>query len=218
MNIQTRGIANLENCLKSNFLTYELIGKHYPQNITSMEILGVPMTTTTWDCEDFEILTGFITECIEDGMNLKELKKELRTFDASPTDVSGEYVKESYRNSHMGLHDLLLNALKGISYAQDKFTTVFDARATHEFKSTESAFIYKGYYITPCILRDIINLAWNDCTKEQQKQFLSKFYNDCKKVDIKTIATDCLADMFNNNNIDRLLMIDNFRLSNSARV
>ena len=72
MNIQTRGIASLENCLKSNFLTYEFTGKHYPQNITSMEILGVPMTTTTWDCEDFEILTGFITECIEDGMNLKE--------------------------------------------------------------------------------------------------------------------------------------------------
>lgn len=218
MNIQTKGIACLEDALKTTGLDYSFTGKCYPKNITSMIIAKTPMTTTTWDSSDFKDLAEKIMYMYNEDYTMKDMKKFIASYDVSMTDASGEYVKDSYRNSHMSLHDLLLNALKGISYAQDKFQTVFDARATHEFKSTESAFLYKGYYITPCILRDIIELAWNDCTKEQQREYLSKFYNDCKKVDIKTLATDCLSDMFNHDNIDRLIMIDNFRLQNTKGV
>lgn len=212
MNNQKSGIATLEETLNMYDLEYSMTGKHYPMNITSMEILNRPLTTTTWDCDDFKMLSDALVICIEElDMTKKELRQFIEEFDMSPCEVSGEYVKESYRNSHAGLVDLLKNALKGISYAQDKFTSVFDARATHEFKSTESAFIYKGYYITPCILRDIIELAWKDCKKEYQKEFINKFYNG-NKTDFKTIANDCLADMFNNDNVERLSLINDYKV------
>ena len=212
MNNQKSGIATLENTLNNYGIEYTMTGKNYPLNITSMEILNRPLTTTTWDCEDFKMLADALTICIEDmGMTKKQLRQYIEEFDMSPSEVSNEYVKESYRNSHAGLVDLLKNALKGSMYAQDKFATVFDARATHEFKSTESAFIYKGYYITPCILRDIIELAWNDCKKEYQKEYLQKFYNG-EKQNIKTIASDCLADMFNKDDISRLSLINDYKV------
>ena len=212
MNIQTKGIANLENLLKFYNLEYTMTGKNYPTNITSMEILNRPLTTTTWDCEDFETLTTALTICIEElGMNKKQIRQYIEEFDMSPSDVSNEYVKESYRNSHANLVDLLKNALKGSMYAQDKFISVFDKRATHEFKSTESAFIYKGYYITPCILRDIIELAWNDCKKQYQIEYFNKYYNG-EKQNIKTIASDCLSDMFNKDDVSRLSLINDYKV------
>jgi hypothetical protein len=144
-------------------------------------------------------------------MNKKQIRQYIEEFDMSPSDVSNEYVKESYRNSHANLVDLLKNALKGSMYAQDKFISVFDKRATHEFKSTESAFIYKGYYITPCILRDIIELAWNDCKKQYQIEYFNKYYNG-EKQNIKTIASDCLSDMFNKDDISRLSLINDYKV------
>ena len=212
MNNQKNGIANLENLLSYYGLEYTMTGKNYPVNITNMNILGVQFdNVSAWDLDMFHEFVDYLKCLIEDeGMTIKELKKELRGYLLSPSDVSGEYVKESYRNSHANLYDLLQNVLKGISYAQDKFESVFDKRATHEFKSTESAFLYKGYYITPCILRSVIELAWNDCGKAEQKQYLEKFYNG-QKQNIQTIATDCLADMFNKDDISRLTMIDNLR-------
>ena len=189
-----------------------MTGKNYPTNITSMEILNRHLTTTTWDCEDFETLTTALTICIEElGMNKKQIRQYIEEFDMSPSDVSNEYVKESYRNSHDNLVDLLKNALKGSMYAQDKFISVFDKRATHEFKSTESAFIYKGYYITPCILRDIIELAWNDCKKQYQIEYFNKYYNG-EKQNIKTIASDCLSDMFNKDDVSRLSLINDYKV------
>lgn len=212
MNIQTKGIANLENLLKFYNLEYTMTGKNYPTNITSMEILNRPLTTTTWDNEDFETLTTALTICIEElGMNKKQLRQYIEEFDMSPSDVSNEYVKESYSNSHANLVDLLKNALKGSMYAQDKFISVFDKRATHEFKSTESAFMYKGYYITPCILRDIIELAWNDCKKQYQIEYFNKYYNGVKQ-NIKTIASDCLSDMFNKDDVSRLSLINDYKV------
>ena len=216
MNNQTKGIACLENALKTSGLDYSMTGKHYPQNITSMIIAKTPMTTTTWEGSDFIDLANKIMYMYDEDYTIKDMKRFIASYDISMTDASGEYVKDSYRNSHEKLTDLLKNALKDISYAQDKFQSVFDARATHEFKSTESAFLYKGYYITPCILRDIIELAWNDCTKQQQREYLKRFYNNDCKISIKELATDCLSDMFNHNNIDRLIMIDNFRLQNTT--
>jgi hypothetical protein len=122
-----------------------------------------------------------------------------------------EYVKESYRNTKEKLITLLANAMNDCKIAKDKFENVYNARIEHVYSSVESAFLYNDYYyITPCILQSVINSVWNDCTKENQKEFLNKFYNG-NKADIKTIANDCLFDMFNNNNIERLTMLDEFR-------
>lgn len=212
MNNQKNGIACLENLLSYYNLEYTMTGKNYPVNITNMNILGVQFdNVSAWDLDMFYEFVDYLKCLIEDeGMTIKELKKELKGYLLSPSDVSGEYVKDSYRNTHMSLSELLMKATNDIKIAQDKFESVFDKRATHEFKSTESAFLYKGYYITPCILRSIIELAWNDCEKQSQKEYLQKFYNG-QKQNIQTIATDCLADMFNKDDISRLTMIDNLR-------
>ena len=212
MNNQKNSIYNLEKLLNSYGLPYELTGKNYPNCITSMSILGVNIDiVSVWDNEDFRELESFLTCCIEDeGMTFKELKEILKVYDLSNTDITNTYVKDSYQNSHAGLVELLQNVLKGSMYAQDKFESVLDKRATHEFKSTESAFLYKGYYVTPCILRSVIEYAWNDCTKENQRKYLEKYYNG-QKQNIVTIASDCLSDMFNKNDIERLTMIDNLR-------
>lgn len=214
----TKGIASLEKLLNYYGLEYSMTGAKYPHNITSMEILGVPFTTSAWFIDDFMELVDYLTFLIEDeGMTLKQLKNKLSKYDLSNTEITCEYVKDSYRNTHMSLAELLMKATNDIKIAQDKFESVFDKRATHEFKSTESAFLYNGYYITPCILRSIIELAWNDCEKQSQKEYLQKFYNG-QKQNVQTIATDCLADMFNNNDISRLIMIDNFRIKDNERV
>lgn len=212
MNNQKTGIASLEKLLNYYGIEYTMQGNKYPLNITNMNILGVQFdNVSAWDVDMFHEFVDYLTCLIEDeGMTIKELKKELKGYLLSPSDVSGEYVKESYRNSHENLYNLLQNVLKGSMYAQGKFESVFDKRVTHEFKSTESAFLYKGYYVTPCILRSILELAWNDCTKESQKQYLQKFYNG-NKTDFKTIANDCLSDMFNKNDIERLTMLDDLR-------
>lgn len=126
---------------------------------------------------------------------------------------SRNYVKDSYQHSKNKLITLLANAMKNIAIAQDKFTDVFDKRIKHEFSSVESAFIYKGYYITPVILFVVIKEAWKSIDKIKQAEFLNKFYNG-KSIKIDKIANDCLNNMFNNNNIEMLTMLDELRLVN----
>ena len=127
---------------------------------------------------------------------------------------SKNYVKDSYQFSKNKLITLLANGMKNIRIAQDKFTNTFDARIKHVYTNTESAFIYNGYYITPCILFVIIKEAWKSIDKNKQNEFLKRFYEG-KKTDIKKIADDCLFNMFNNNDIERLTMLDELRLINN---
>ena len=94
MNNQKSGIATLEETLNMYDLEYSMTGKHYPMNITSMEILNRPLTTTTWDCDDFKMLSDALVICIEElDMTKKELRQFIEEFDMSPCEVSGEYVE-----------------------------------------------------------------------------------------------------------------------------
>jgi hypothetical protein len=124
--------------------------------------------------------------------------------------VFGEYVKDSYMSTYVNLNNLLQVAIKGCGYAQDKWQGVFDERINHEYKSTESAFLYNGYYITPYILTSLINKAWSELTKENQKEYLDKFYNG-QKIKTNDIVNDCLFDMFNNDSIERLTVMEGLR-------
>ena len=235
MNNQKNGIACLENTLQQYEIEYNMYGKLYPNNITELTILGVTFhDMSAWDVESFMELNSAIKECIEDGMTYKKLKKFIADYDMSMSDVAEEYVKESYRNSHASLTTLLENAIKGSSYAQDKFESVFTESVTHEFKTTESAFLYKGLYITPCILKSVIGYAWADVVNKNE--YIEKYYGSIENFnheidlrienkskirnraksksdkEIELIATDCLADLFNNDNIERLIMIDSLRV------
>ena len=219
MNNQKTGIETLEKTLNFYGLPYEMTGNKYPMNITEMSILGITYRDmSAWDVESFNLMNDALITCIEEeNMNIRQLRTFVEKYNMTPSEVSGEYVKESYYNSHCKLTDLLQNALKSISYAQSKFEAVFDERATHEFKSTESAFLYNDLYITPCILKVIISEAWKNCTKESQREYLERFYNG-NKTDIKTIINDCLADMFNKNDLERLTYLDDLRMNDLQRL
>jgi hypothetical protein len=157
----------------------------------------------TLDNDDIDMLTDVLI-----NYGLEEVKRVFSEI--SPCDVFGEYVKDSYMSTYVNLNDLLKVAIKGCGYAQDKWQGVFDERINHEYKSTESAFLYNGYYITPYILTSLINKAWSELTKENQKEYLNKFYNG-NKVKVNEIANDCLFDMFNNDSIERLTVMEGLR-------
>lgn len=125
---------------------------------------------------------------------------------------SKEYVKDSYKNSKDNLLHLLAIAMNDCKLAQNKFDDTYNTRINHDFSSVESAFLYKGYYITPYILQAVIEQTWKSCTKAQQNAYLQKYY--AEKVNIKTIANDMLSDMFNNNNVERLTYMDDLRFNN----
>lgn len=210
------------------------------QKATRMAIYSMkkPMTIRTWDNSDFFEMTSCIDACM-DFMTYKQLDKYMQKYDNSITDTSGEYVKDSYMNGHAKLVDMLNQAIKTCGYAVEKWQDVATARAEHVFKSTESAFLHNGLYITPCMLRDVISCVWATLDNDQQKQYINKFYgNDfenqkiriskkntvtCRaksKSDIENdlIATDILNDFFNKNDLSRLSYIDELRQQNMAWV
>ena len=81
MNNQKTGIASLEKLLNYYGIEYTMHGNTYPLNITNMNILGVQFdNVSAWDVDMFHEFVDYLTCLIEDeGMTIKELKKELIT-------------------------------------------------------------------------------------------------------------------------------------------
>lgn len=194
--------------------TCEEIGLEYSYEgnddcLTSLTIEGYTMTSMScWDMSDYENLC----DCLNAWSFLpyKELKKNLKEFiKVGWLELFGSYCKESYKRTHYKLTDLLTIAMKDCGYALEKYGDIKNKALTHEYKSTESAFIYKGYYITPCMLRNVIN----NVLRKLSICDLNKFYNlyyDGKKPQKDVIANDCLNDLFNNDNMERLQVLDDY--------
>ena len=243
----TNGKKHLQEFAKDTYMpiawyvlnqkTKELEQTNDIKTATRMAIYSMkkPMTIQTWDNADFYEMTSCLDACM-DFMTLKQIDEYMQDYDTSMTDVEGEYVKDSYMFSKEKLIVLLQQAIKTCGYAVSKWQDVRKADAEHIFKSTESAFIHNGYYITPCMLRDVIACVWCTLDNEQQKQYISKFYgNDFEnqknriskkntvtgrtksKIDLENdlIATDILDDFFNKNDYSRLTYIDDLRISSS---
>ena len=155
----------------------------------------------TFDKEDVDMITDLL-------INYDGIKDVKRVFtNDTMTACMGEYVKDSYQESKYTLADLLEMSMKECSYAVEKWSDVVDKRITHNFKSTESAFIYRGYYITPCIIAKVMNSVLKAITKTSMQMYYDVYYSG-NKVKNDTIINDCLTDLFNNDNNERLLMLD----------
>lgn len=182
-------------------------GMHAPRCLSSLTIEGVTIDKMTdWDASDYENLQ----DCIDAWSSLpyKEFKKELKAFsNVGWLELFGEYAKDSYQDALYSLKDLLQMSLRECGYAVDKWQDVADKRASHVYKSTESAFIYKGYYITPCILKHVINSVLKKIDSKNMLKFYALYYSGCK-VKNDTIIHDCLNDLFNNDSNEKLVMLD----------
>ena len=118
----------------------------------------------------------------------------------------GEYVKESYQFSKGNLLNIFMQALKGSTYARDKFESIEDARMSHVY-TVDSAFLYHDKdYITPCILQAVIAEGLKNMRKSNIDLYLQTYgYN---KKDYKLITKDILDDYFINDSLERLQYID----------
>lgn len=209
-NLQTSGINAVMDVCKEYDIACQFEGKSMPTCASSLDVHGVHFNSLNqWDADGLKELASFVRCCIEDeGMTSKQLKKELINYNQEGwLELFGAYCKESYQESLYSLKDLLQMSLKECSYAVDKWQDVADKRASHEFKSTESAFIYKGYYITPCIIKHAVNSILKKIKADDMCKYYALYYAG-NKVKNDTIINDCLSDLFNNDNNERLQMLD----------
>ena len=188
-------------------LSVSFEGAHAPRCLSSLTIEGVTIDKMTdWDASDYENLTDCI--CAWSEYPQKQFIKELREFACVGwLDLFGSYAKDSYQDALYSLKDLLKLAMNECAYAVDKWQDVADKRASHEYKSTESAFIYKGYYITPCILKHALNSVIKNIKNNDMIKFYALYYGGCK-VKNDVIVEDCLKDLFVNDSNERLTMLD----------
>lgn len=209
-NLQTSGINAVMDVCKEYDIACQFEGKSMPTCASSLDIHGVHFNSLNqWDADGLKELASFIRCCIEEeGMTSKQLKKELINYNTEGwLEIFGEYAKDSYQDSLYSLKDLLKLAMNECAYAVDKWQDVADKRASHEYKSTESAFIYKGYYITPCILKHALNSVIKNIKNDNMIKFYALYYGGCK-VKNDVIIEDCLKDLFVNDSNERLVMLD----------
>lgn len=164
--------------------------------IDGYEIGGI----RTFFNDDVDMITELL---IDYGMD--EVKNVFRKENASMSQALGEYVKDSYNYSKEKLSNIFEQVLKGCSYAVDKFETLKDVRVSHTY-TTDSAFLFNGYYITPCILQSVINEGLQRLNKSSMELYMD-IYGYTKK-DYKGMTNDIMHDYFVENNTDRLSMID----------
>lgn len=209
-NVQTSGIAEVKKVCTEYDIACQFEGNALPVTASHLDIMGVNFNNlSAWYNDEMLELASFVRCCIEDeGMTYKQLKKELVNYNQEGwLELFGAYSKESYQESLYRLKDLLQMSLKECSYAIEKWGDVKNKAITHEFKSTESAFIYKGYYITPCIIKHAINSVLRKIKANDMCKYYALYYAG-NKVKNDTIINDCLSDLFNNDNNERLTMLD----------
>ena len=203
----TKSLANLKDACDLHAFNVSFIDMNANKSMCNSIVIddGHDSVTVNKIRTFFNDDIDMITDLLINYDGIKDIKKVFD--DASMTACMGEYVKESYNNSKYLLSDLLNMTMKECAYAVEKWADVVDKRITHNYKSTESAFIYKGYYITPCILRSVINNAIKSIDKNKMQTFYNEYYNG-NKVKNDVIIHDCLNDLFNNDNNARLMLLD----------
>ena len=81
----------------------------------------------------------------------------------------------------------------------DKFETLKDVRVSHAY-TTDSAFLYNSYYITPCILKAVINEYLRQVEPKQLHDFMITYgYKNSK-----SITEDLMHDYFVNGSVEKM--------------
>lgn len=194
-------LDNLKDACELHAIPLELIGGDGVNICNSIVIDGYQIDNIrSFDAEDINMMVDLLI-----NYDMDDLKNVFRQENASMSQALGEYVKDSYNYSRDKLSNIFKQALKGCSYAVNKFETLKDVRVSHVY-TTNSAFLYNGYYITPCILQSVINEGLRMLNPSSMSMYMDVYgYN---KKDYKGMTKDIMDDYFMNNTMDRLTMID----------
>ena len=203
-----QGIKNLtkvcnEYGLKLSCMPHE---KYPTQAWLNFSIEGVNFKSNEFDNDDYNNIADAVS-IWADTLSMPKFIEELKLMATVNiwSDTFEEYVKESYRFSKSNLKNLLNIALNQCSYAVDRWQDLADKKANYKFTDCHSAFLYKGYYITPYIMTVTLNEAIKNMKKAKRLQILFNLYYNGNKVNNDTIINDTLNDLFNNDNNERLM-------------
>ena len=208
MNKLTNGLKEVKRACEQKGYTFRVIGGDGVNTASSVFINGFEIKTGSlnYDSEDM----GMLAEIIADY----DMKTVREVFcDKSMTYANnGMYVKESYRNGKLSLADVVNTAVKGSMYSQSMLESIKADYIKADF-SVNSAFLYKGMYITPympiTLLIDILN---NNISKEYLREFMGIYMNKkadkINKADIVNIAEYLFKSYIVDNNISLLNEID----------
>lgn len=131
----------------------------FQKGLMSSDIMNV----SYWTQGDVDELNACIYAYKQEH-DLNGLWNVLKHYDASYTDVSDEYAKDSYRDGKDRMIAIIETAFKGCSYSQEYLKTL----ESFNFDCT-SAILYKGVYVTPSMVRVCIDYVLDKMSKDQKQ-------------------------------------------------
>ena len=196
-----------EEALKKGYRFYTEGGDGV-NNVAKVVINSFSINTSLYDSEDMDMLADVIA-----NYSMKEVREVF--CDASVTDIAGQYVKDSYKNSRDNLYTILDTAVKGSMISVSKIESIEKAYVSKDF-SVDSAFLYGEHYITPYMIIAILNtVIENQVSKELLCRFINHYMdkqiNKVSKKQIEEVSKYLFTQYFVNNNTDILKELDNIR-------
>ena len=177
-------------------------------NVSKVVINSFPINTSLYDSEDMDMLADIVS-----NYSMREVREVF--CDASVTDIAGQYVKDSYKNSRDNLYTILDTAIKGSMISIRKVESLESAYVSKDF-SVDSAFLYGEHYITPYMIIAILNtIIENQISKELLCRFINHYMDKniskVSKKQIEEVSKYLFTQYFVNNNTDILKELDSMR-------
>ena len=200
MNNIGKGLQLVEKACNEKGYRFYTVGGDGKNTASSVFInsFEIKVGSNAYDNEDMQMLEDVIL-----NYDMKVLRNVFCDKSMTYTN-NGMYVKESYREGRVTLSEVIETAIKGSSYSQNLLESIEDKYISTDF-SVNSAFLYKGMYVTPymaiAILTDILI---NDIAKEYLKDFYNMYIgikaDKLSKKDYQTISEYLFLQYLQGNN------------------
>lgn len=207
---QTNAIKQAEAIASYLNLSLQFMGNKYPLNATSLIIEGYTITgVLDWSNDDFSDFIDHL-KALAKIENKKAKRKYLQWV--YPTEntlakIDNEYVKESYKESKLLLKDLITEVFNNSKHACNMLESIDNKYISYDF-SVNSAFLYHGYYITPCNMRIAIKEVLESIKPAYMQQYMQHFYSSKVKQDL--VIDDIITAWKNEDNY-KLTVLDRMR-------
>ena len=160
-------------------------------------------------------------KCKSIKVSQKHGNKNVLNPDNKKHDTKTCYSKDSYRDACYSLLDLINMAINEASLscelAKSMYTTLAYKTINHKFTSHKSAFIWHDMYITPCNLFKTYKKAIMGMNKDDLQKYFNQYY-DCKIIDFDIMVDDIFNDLFNHDNNERLVFLNNLNNNNKIEL
>lgn len=207
---QKNAIRTVESVADFLGLDVHFNGNKYPMNATSAEVEGYTITgVLDWSNEDFNDLIDHLKTLskIENKKAKKEYLRWVYPTENTLAKIDNEYVKDSYKESKLLLRDLITGVFNNSKHAACMLESIDNKYISYNF-STHSAFLYEGFYITPCNVRTALKEVLEAIKPAYMQQYMQHFYQSKVKQDL--IIDDIIMAWKNDDNY-RLTVLDRMR-------